>query len=355
METSVKRFKPLKLSHSSSFCSLTTRNRVVVPPMASETADLAGFATPRTIAHYGRVGQSGAGIVIAEYSYVHLSGRSEENQLGISADAHIPGLAEIAAEIHAAGALAGIQLTHSGGKSDRALTRGELMGPSTIAVPVKNRVMETPRAMTRSDLQDWENSFLSGAGRAVKAGFDLIELHAAHGYGLNQWLSPLTNQRTDAYGGNTEGRARLLYSIVRNIRAAFPTLLISVRLPGQDLAPGGLEVQDSIEIAGVLETLGVNVIHVSSGIGGWRRPKEREGEGYLVPEALRIQAAVSIPVIGVGGIESADYIENVLAEDSIRLVAVGRAILAGPAEWRNRVLTNALANQLTIPAQFLTA
>jgi NADPH2 dehydrogenase len=332
----VNRFVPLKMKNSN-----VLRNRVVVPPMASSTAGIDGYATDSTIAHYERLSQSRAGLVIVEYTYVHPSGRSEENQLGIAEDGQIAGLKRIARVIKESGALAGIQLTHSGGKSSRVLTGGQLMGPSALAVPVKGESLEIPNAMDEIDIELWRRAFGRAVERAVGAGFDLVEFHSAHGYGLNQWLSPLTNRRDDKYGGSPEYRFRLLEEIVGSARASFPELLLSVRMPGQEFLSGGLEIADTIGIAGKLEKLGVDLVHVSSGIGGWRRPSERVGQGYLVPEAELIQAQVSVPVIGVGGIETGSFIDQGLAGRRFSLAAVGRAILKDPKAWSDRELVSA--------------
>lgn len=301
--------------------------------MASETADQAGHVTEQTIKHYSRLAESQAGLVMVEYSFVHPSGRSEANQLGINKHAQIIGLHLVAQNIHRSGALAGIQLTHAGGKTEKEYSSGIMQSPSGVVVPVKDKILEKPSEMNRAEIEDWKEWFLNAAHRAVKAKFDLVELHAAHGYGLNQWLSPITNKRTDAYGGSILNNARLLLEIVKDIRYFYPALLLSVRMPGQDFIEGGLTINDSIQIAQLLQEAGVDIINISSGIGGWRRPGERRGEGYLVEEAAMIQAEVSTPVIGVGGIESADYIDDALSQHKLSLAAVGRAILKDPKAW----------------------
>lgn len=337
METvqTLNRFSTLTLNSK-----LSARNRVVVPPMASQTATTEGIATQKTFEHYARLTQAGAGLLFVEYTFVHPSGRSEENQLGISTDEHIAGLRQVAGIIHKAGAIAGLQLSHGGGKSERNLTGGSLMSPSGISVPVRNEGLETPDAMSVEDILLWKNAFVSASERAVLAGFDLIELHAAHGYGLNQFLSPITNQRLDGYGGDLLGRSRLLLEIVTVIRQKFPELLISVRMPGQDFFENGLLLSDTIALAQLLEKAGANLLHVSSGIGGWRGPSARNGtEGYLVAEAAQIQAYVKVPVIGVGGIQTAAYMDKVISEKTISLVAVGRAILSDPLEFYKRIFT----------------
>jgi len=329
----LNRFSRLEFKNGKSL-----HNRVVVPPMASETADEDGFATEKTISHYSNLAKSRAGLIMVEYTYTHSTGRSEVNQLGIQSDAHILGLQQIVKVIHASGALAGIQLTHAGGKTNRTLTGGHLMAPSQVPVPVKDQVMETPDAMSTQDIQLWKTSFIDAAKRAQRAGFDFIEFHAAHGYGLNQWLSPLTNRRADSYGGSLINNSRLLFEIIEDVRRYHSTLLLAVRMPGQDFLEGGLKVKDTVWIAKRLETLGIDLIDVSSGIGGWRRPRDRSGEGYLISEAAMIQKAVAIPVIGVGGIEQGSYIDDALSTHKISLAAVGRAILKEPEAWGTRNL-----------------
>jgi len=233
METKlINRYSQLQMVRGKKF-----RNRVVVPPMASQTADDEGFVSAQTVAHYQRLLAAKAGLLIVEYTFIHLSGRSEQAQLGIQSNAHIQGLSSLARLIRDSGAVAGIQITHSGGKSERRLTRGALNAPSAIATPVKDRQLEIPDAMSISEIELWKTAFVAASDRAVLAGFDLIEVHSAHGYGLNQWLSPLTNRRTDSYGGLLENRMRLVREVIAAIRARHPQLLISVRVPGQDLFP----------------------------------------------------------------------------------------------------------------------
>lgn len=317
---------------------ITLKNRIVVPPMASATATTDGFVAQKAKDHYARLGEAGAGLLMVEYTFVNGTGRSEENQLGICSEAHISGLTDIAQIIHDSGAVAGIQLTHGGGKSTAELAGGVLLGASAIAVPVKGDPLDIPVAMTLAEIVATKQAFIDGADRAVRAGFDLVEFHAAHGYGLNQFLSALTNCRGDIYGGSLENRSRLLLEIVSAVRARHPNLLLSVRIPGQDHLPGGLSTDDMIIVARALENAGVNIINVSSGLGGWRRPRDRNGEGYLVDDARVIQSEVDVPVIGVGGIQTAGYINKTIGDGSIVLAAVGRAILEDPAGFRKRVI-----------------
>lgn len=322
---------PLKINNQ-----LTLRNRVVVPPMASGTAMETGAVTPQTLAHYKRLATSKASLVMVEYTFVHKSGRSEANQLGIDSNDKILGLAMLAEQIRQAGATSAIQLTHSGAKSSRDLTGGRLISPSGMRVPVKNQELELPDEASYSDISQLKESFVQAARRAYQAGFQIVELHSAHGYGLNQWLSPITNQRQDQYGGPIENRVRLLIEIIKLIRVKVPDILLSVRIPGSDHFPKGLSYEETTKISLLLEEVGVSFINVSSGIGGWRRPRTRVGEGYLVDDAEIISPMVKIPVIGVGGIKTADYINDSLQKNRFSLAAVGRSILEDP-QWGPRV------------------
>ena len=318
--------------------SLTLPNRVVVPPMASGTADSRGGVTAETVAHYRRLASSGAGLVFLEYTYVHASGRSEPHQLGLDRDDQVPALRRLVEELQGQGVRVGIQLTHCGGKGSPELAGGELVAPSAVPVPTRTGALPTPRGLEASEIPAFQQHFFAAAGRAVEAGFDVVELHAAHGYGLNQWLSPVTNHRTDGYGGDLAGRARMLLELVEGLRARHPSLALAVRIPGQDLLAGGLEVSDMQQVAAWLQARGLSLLDVSSGLGGWQRPRERRGQGYLVEEAARIQQVVSIPVIGVGGIRQGRWIDRALEAGRLRLAAVGRAILEDPAGFRRDVM-----------------
>ncbi len=329
----INRYSPLTLAEAKSL-----KNRIVVPAMASGTATTNGFVTGQTLSHYQRLVKSNAGLIIVEYTYVTSEGRSEENQLGIQFNEQVSGLKSLANILKERGALAGLQLTHAGGKSSTSFTGGTLWAPSAISTPVKNKTLEVPNEMSRSKIIALKQSFLDAANRAYQAGFDLVELHSAHGYGLNQWLSPLTNKRNDEYGNSFEGRTRLLIEIVQEIRSQLPQLLISVRIPEQDFIPNGWTLDESVALTKCLKSNGVSLVNVSSGIGGWQRPESRQGEGYLVPEAKYIQQKIDLPVIAVGGIKTGAYIDSGLKQKWFELAAIGRAVLEDPEGWSQREL-----------------
>ncbi|WP_261884200.1 NADH:flavin oxidoreductase [Vibrio pelagius] len=328
----MRRFQPLNIA------THTLKNRLVVPPMASQTATTDGLTTDATTEHYRNLSRSGAGLVMVEYSFVHTTGKSEPNQLGAHNDECIEGMTKIADAIHSNGAKAGFQLTHCGGKAQLDICP-DLMGPSGITVPAYDRTLPQPKAMSVDDIKLWIESFVQAAIRVEKAGFDFVELHCAHGYGLNQFLSPITNQRDDQYGGSLENRIRMVVDIIKAIRST-TQLAVMVRIPGQDLYPQGLTQESVVKMCQSFIATGVSIIDVSSGIGGWNRPKDRRGEGYLVSESHYLKKAdLGVPIIGVGGIETADYIEQALEHSYFDLAAVGRAILRGPEQFANDVMT----------------
>lgn len=317
---------------------VATKNRVVVPPMASGTANLQGAATSQTLNHYQRLTQAGAGILFVEYTYVHKSGQSELNQLGMDYDHQILAHKELASLIKKSGALAGIQLVHGGGKTSSQLTGGKLLGASSMVVPTKENNLEKPVEMNLREITLYQNWYVESAIRAAKSGYDIIELHSAHGYGLNQWLSPLTNQRADDYGGNLSNRSKMLLEIFYKMRKALPNKILGIRIPGEDHYDAGLTQDEMVFISQKLQDLGADFLDVSSGIGGWRRPIDRKGEGYLLSEAAAIQNKIEIPVIGVGGIESGAFIDEAIAKQKVSFTAVGRKILKNPSEFFSEVL-----------------
>jgi NADPH2 dehydrogenase len=226
----------------------------------------------------------------------------------------------------------GIQLTHAGGKTSAELAGRAPLGASAVAVPAYGGDFPAPEPMDDSAIAEVFDAFVAAALRAEAAGFEAIEIHCAHGYFFNQWLSPLTNQRTDRHGGSLAARSGLLLDLIRTLRAVLrPETLLSLRFPGQDRLPGGLSLEEATMLAHAVVAAGVNVLNVSSGLGGWRRGRDARGEGYLVDDAAVLRSAVGVPVIGVGGIASLDYCRDVLDRQAVDMVAVGRAILENPA------------------------
>ena len=313
--------------------SLTLPNRIVMPPMVVWKAAEDGAVTPAILEHYRD--SAGPGLVIVEATVVSPEGRLARQQLGIYEDRHVEGLARIAQIIHRAGSIASIQLNHAGRNTNLENTFGvPLVAPS--AVPVKDIV---PEALTEDGIERILECFATAARRAADAGFDAVEIHGAHGYLVSQFLSPLANKREDRWGGSLENRARFVREAARRMRAAVGSrLLVSCRLGAAESDPGGLSVDEGIRVAKWLEEDGMPFLHVSTGIGS--APKLGP-EGGLWSDRLLLGAAVrkavTIPVIGIGGIRNPAQAEQALAEGLVDLMGVGRAMLADP-QWAAKTL-----------------
>jgi 2,4-dienoyl-CoA reductase-like NADH-dependent reductase (Old Yellow Enzyme family) len=306
---------------------LRLKNRVVMPPMATHLADDAGEVAKKQLHHYAARASAGVGLIIIEHAYVHPGGRAGVSQIGIHDDARIPGLSRLAGAIAAGGSASGIQITHAGSKTTRAVIGRQPMAPSDVTDPVSG---ETQRALTAEGIRSLVDAYAEGARRASEAGFDVIELHGAHGYLLGQFLSPLTNRRTDRYGGDVNGRltfAREVIDAVRNkVGKRFP---LFYRLGADDFTPGGLTPEEGRQAAVSLAEAGIDCIDVSGGLIGTGRDRFTD-QGFFVPLAEGIKRAANIPVIGVGNIRDADYADRVVREKRIDLVAIGRALLENP-------------------------
>jgi 2,4-dienoyl-CoA reductase-like NADH-dependent reductase (Old Yellow Enzyme family) len=309
------------------------RNRIVLPPMATELATVNGEVTEDIIKHYDERSR-GPGIVIVEHSYVALNGKVSQRQLGIYSEKLVEGLRRLAETIRGNGAIAIIQLNHGGGRSSSKITGEKPIAPSAIKL---EGWTEEPREMTLKDFIEVKEAFKRAADIAVKAGFHGVEIHGAHGFLLNQFTSPITNRRLDAYGGTFEKRIRFPLEIVEEVRRVIGGgRILSYRIGADDMMPGGVTIEESMKFAVKLEECGVDVINVSGGLCG-SRPQNLTGQGYFIPLAEKIKSKVKIPVIGVGGIRDPDYANNLIKSGRVDLVAVGRAMLEDP-KWAEKAL-----------------
>jgi NADPH2 dehydrogenase len=304
--------------------SFTLSNRIIVPPIARQLATDDGTVTEAVIADYSLHANSGASMVIVEASYVHKTGQIVPNELSIEDDSKIEGLAKLASTIKSYGILTIIQLVHAG----RMCCNAGFIAPS--AVPFENRT--TPRAMNIGDIEHVIDWYRLAVSRAMKAGFDGVEIHCAHGYLLSEFLSPVCNKRTDSYGGSLQNRARLLFQITSNTRKAIGNdKILSVRFGAADCYAGGLKLSESVVVARELERIGVNLLNVSIGctpsaLGGSRT---RKPMGF-VPIAREIKKNVSIPVSVAGKITTADQIERIISTGAADMVSICRSLLADP-------------------------
>ena len=298
-----------------------------MPPMQSGRPTFEGAVTNRVINYY--VSRSMfVGLPIVEHAYVSLLGKLSLKQLGIYNDTLIPGLEKLAAEIHGVGAPAVLQITHAGGVANKRVINGQPAGPSATG---------KARELQKSELAKIADEFASAAQRALKAGFDGVELHGAHGYLLNQFLSPLLNKRADEYGGSLENRVRFPLLVVEKVREILGNKILLYRLGSDDLAPNGTHIEESVAFAVKLEQAGVDIIDVSGGMCG-SEPKQLEHvKGYFIPQANAVKNVVKVPVIGVGGITSAKYADELIRDGKVDFVAVGRAFLRDPG-WAEKAV-----------------
>ena len=315
----------------------TLRNRIVLPPMQTGRASFEGAVTNRLINFYVRR-SSHLGLPIVEHSYVSPTGKIGPKQLGIHDDSSISGFEKLANALHEVGAPAVVQVSHAGGVTNRKVIGVEPAGPSPRE---KTRMLEV------SEIEAITDEFALAAERAVKAGFDGVELHGAHGYLLNQFFSPLFNRREDEFGGSLENRMRFPLLVVEKVRQRLNGKLLLYRLGSDDLAPSGTHIEDSVAFAKRLETSGVDILDVSGGMCGSEPKQLRQIKGYFVPQANEIKKAVSVPVIGVGGITEVEYADKLVSEGKVDLVAVGRAFWSD-SQWAKKAIETLKITNLTI-------
>ena len=296
--------------------------------MQTGRASFEGVVTNRLINFYVRR-SAALGLPIVEHSYVSSTGKIGPKQLGIHDDSVIRGFEKFADALHEIGALAIVQISHAGAVTNSRVIDTEPAGPSPRE---KSRMLEANEIYAIAD------EFGLAADRAVKAGFDGVELHGAHGYLLNQFYSPLFNRREDEFGGSLEKRMHFPMSVVKKVRHHLGTGLLLYRLGSDDLAPNGTHIADSVVFAKKLEAAGVDIIDVSGGMCGSEPKQLRQLKGYFVPQASEIKKAVNVPVIGVGGITEAEFADRLVREEKVDLVAVGRALWSDP-QWAIKALT----------------
>lgn len=347
-------FSPLTLR------SLTLPNRIGIPPMCQYSAT-DGLAGDWHVQHYGSRAVGGAGLVIVEASAVLPEGRISPGDLGLWNEAQIEPLARIARLIERQGAVPAIQLAHAGRKASVGLgweaqrTLSAEAGGWTAVAPsaIAFEGYAEPQALDAVGIAAVVAAFAAAAGRALTAGFRMIEIHAAHGYLLHQFLSPLSNRRTDDYGGSFANRVRLTREVVAAVRAVWPQELpLLIRLSATDWVEGGWDAEQTVALCRLLKEDGVDLVDVSSG-GLIPSAKIPAGPGFQVPFATRIRQEAGLPVAAVGLITGAEQAEAIVANGEADLVLVGREILRNPY-WPLQA-AQALGVAAAWPAQYLRA
>jgi len=310
-----KLFQPYQLQ------TISLKNRIVMAPMCMYSAKDDGLVTPFHHVHYATRAAGQVGLILLEATAVVPEGRISSNDLGIWDDAHIEGLQQLVSAMQAYGAKTGIQLAHAGRK---AAVEGEIFAPSAIAF---SDAYQTPSEMTLADINYVIEAFKKAAVRARQAGFDVLEIHGAHGYLISEFLSPATNKRSDEYGGSQENRYRLLRQIIDAMRSVWDGPLL-VRVSAEDYAQDGTTMEDFIVFSRWMKSQGVDLVDVST--GGVVQAAIQAFPGYQVPHAEAIKLGANIPTGAVGLITNAQHAEEILQNNRADLIFLGRVLLREP-------------------------
>ncbi len=339
-----------QLFEESTIKHLTLKNRFVRSATWEGLATDKGACTQRLIDLMVRLARGGIGLMITGHTYIAPEGQAGPWQLGIHRDDLVPGLAELAQAAHKAGGKIVLQLAHAGCRAHAGLTGLETLGPSAVA----NEQGLPSRAMTLEQIRKTVEDFGQGAIRAQEAGFDGVQIHAAHGYLLSQFLSPYFNRRRDRYGGSIANRARIVLEVLRRIREGvgerFPVL---IKMNSQDFMEQGLSVEEMVEVAAMLESEGIDAIELSGGahhsgkymplrVGHLELP---EDEVYYRHEASRYKEKIRAPLILVGGIRSFQVAEKIVREGLADYVSLSRPLIREPElihRWKSGDLRKAL-------------
>jgi 2,4-dienoyl-CoA reductase-like NADH-dependent reductase (Old Yellow Enzyme family)/thioredoxin reductase len=311
--------------------NLTLKNRIVLPPLASFLIEKGGGITDRAVEHYRRRAAGGPAMVIMEACAVSPEGVVSENQARIDSDRLLKGLSRIAEAIRAEGAVPAIQLHHAGRQTSAKVIERLPMAPSPLPCPA---IRGDVAPLTVEQIQELVDKFADAAVRSREAGFELLEIHGAHGYLINQFLSRYSNIREDAYGGDVAGRTRFALDIIAEIRnrlgSSFP---ISFKISAQEFVPDGLTVEESIDILKLLVTAGIDAVQVSAGNDStpeWICQPMFMQKACLVESAAAIKKALKIPVMAVGRINDPWTADNIIAKGMADLVCIGRGLMADP-------------------------
>ena len=313
------------------------KNRIVFPGMHTNYANTDGTVSDKLLDFYTGIADGGCGLIITGAAVVSFDSVAFDRVLRIDSDGCIPGLRKLFSEISKRGALPGVQLIHYGRQALNSVTGFDLIAPSAIACPVMSTLDKNYRVreMTLDDIVRVRNDFIQAAVRAHEAGAKVVEVHAAHGYLLNGFLSPYSNHRTDEYGGKLKARARLIVEIIEGIRDRLgDDVVISVRVSGNEFVQGGLVPQDYMDIIPRFEAVGMDLLNVSACVAETMAkaiPLEFTGKTPLVGIASELKMFASVPVCTVGSILSLETANTIVSSGKADLVVMGRAQVADPA------------------------
>ncbi len=321
------------------------KNRIVTAPLWTGYGTKDGFVTPRTVAYYSEKARGGAGLITIEYTHVDaITSKSAPGQLGIYDDECIAGFALLAQAIHDWGVKTAVQLAHAGPM--KFLPIPPWLGPSDGFHDLSNMGPLPPlpvTGMTRENISEQIEAFAAGADRVKRAGFDMVDIHAAHGYLLTEFLSPHANKRTDEYGGSLENRMRFPIEIVEAVRQRVgPDYPVTVRINGTDYAPESpITIDEALIFAKRLEEVGVDAIHVSGGTDVFldklaTTTYQKHGFNVYLAEEVKKKSGVKVPIIATGGITTPAFAEEILEDGKADFIALGRPALADP-HWARKI------------------
>lgn len=327
-------FTPLQVKH------LIFKNRIVLPPMATEKSQPDGLIKTESLAYYREMATRGMALLIVEHNYISAQGMASPGQMSIAGDQTLAGHKKLSQTIQENGTLVALQINYAGSNRQETVS-GECLGASPVPHPVSYL---TPQELSEKQITEIITTFGLAAARGKAAGYDLVEIHSAHGYLLSQFLSPLTNQRRDRYGGILANRRRLLMEVIEEVRSRVGAdYLLLVRLgisdtpPGMELHAGGLTLAEGIETAKAVAATGIDILDISGGLCG-SRPAGLTGEAYFLPWARALRFAVRIPLLITGGITRAETAAAIIEQGDADLVGVGRSLAADP-EWFQKAKT----------------
>ena len=322
--------------------SMRLRNRLVRSATWEGMCEPDGRPTERVAPFYRALAEGGVGLIISGYAFVRPEGKQLPGKMGIHTDAFADDYEAVTRAVHDAGGTVAMQLVHAGGQTDSRTLGRTPLAPSSVEVA---QFTEVPDALTLEEIAEIVAAFGAAARRARAWGFDGVQLHGAHGYLVNQFLSPLTNRRTDEYGGSVENRSRFLLEVYRTVRNVVgPDYPVLIKLNASDNLEGGLDVEDALYAARALSSLGIDAIEVSAGTPASNelspareKINKPEKEAYNLDLARRVKAVVDCPVMVVGGFRSYEVAERAVSEDGIDYIALSRPFIreSGLADrWR---------------------